>query len=114
MVFLFGHLAIKIPRVSGMARVLQGLRCNRAERDAWHEREYPNLCPLIWSAPFGWLNIMERASAMSQDEFDEWFSSDDWPHFAGSETPYELKPEDAGTLKDGRRVMVDYGVKGYR
>ncbi len=51
---------------------------------------------------------------MSEAEFDEWFDSDDWPHVVGRRTPFELKSADAGVLPDGRRVMVDYGMLGYR
>lgn len=50
---------------------------------------------------------------MSDEDFDEWFSSDEWPHIYGEEEPYELSAKDAGRLSSGRRVMVDYGMRGY-
>lgn len=113
-VLLIGRYAIKFPRLSGLNRVRQGLRCNQAEVFAWREQKYPNLCPLLWSSPGPLLVVMARASSMSDAEFDEWFDSDDWPHFVGRDAPYEPKSADAGFLPDGRRVMVDYGVAGYR
>lgn len=113
-VILIGRYAIKFPRASGLRRVRQGLRCNQAEVDAWKERRYPNLCPILWSSPGPLVVVMPRARIMSNAEFDAWFESDDWPHFVGDNTPYELKSADAGILPDGRRVMVDYGVAGYR
>lgn len=113
-VLLIGRYAIKFPRASSLRRIRQGLRCNQAEVDAWKERRYPNLCPILWSSSGPVLVVMPRARSMSNGEFDAWFESDDWPHFVGDTTPYELKSADAGVLPDGRRVMVDYGVAGYR
>ena len=121
LVLLVGSVAIKIlhiKRESELTRcgqVRQGLRCNRAERAAWvrNGKRYPNLCPILASLPGGWLVVMQRATPMTLAEFEEWYESDEWPHFPGEESPYELKHEDAGKLACGKRVMVDYGVKGY-
>ncbi len=60
------------------------------------------------------MNIMARAKPMTFHEFDAWTNSDEWPHLHGRDTPYEYKEQDAGFLPDGRKVMVDYGVLGYR
>lgn len=90
-----------------------GLRCNKAERKAWKEQKFPQLCPIIWSDPFGWVVIMERAIPMSNAEFDAWYSSFDWPHVAFADSPFETTGKDAGTLRDGRKVMIDYGMLGY-
>lgn len=113
-VLLVGQYAVKLPRVSSLYRVAQGVRCNRAEVEAWTQRIYPNLCPLLWSSPGSLVVVMPRARIMSDSEFDAWFESDEWPHFVDQDTPCELKSADAGFLPDGRRVMVDYGVEGYR
>lgn len=114
LVLLIGGYAIKVPRLSGFKRIRQGMYCNLAERTAWAEQRYPNLCPLLWAANGGWVNIMVRASPMTFDEFDAWTNSDEWPHLHGVNTPYEYKEQDAGFLPDGRMVMIDYGVLGYR
>ena len=114
LVFLIGGIAIKVPcikRASVLTRwgqILQGRNCNRAERAAWKERKYPNLCPIVCADFSGWIVVMLRAEApMSDDDFDEWYHSDDWPHVYGEETPYELGGKDAGRLPSGRRVMID-------
>ncbi|HEY5972277.1 MAG TPA: hypothetical protein VIT22_09955 [Pseudoxanthomonas sp.] len=119
LVFLIGSIAIKVPcikRVSVLTRwgqLLQGRNCNRAERAAWIAQKYPNLCPIVYADSSGWIVVMLRAEApMSDDDFDEWYHSDDWPHVYGGETPYELGGKDAGRLPCGRRVMIDYGVRG--
>lgn len=58
---------------------------------------------------------MQRAEApMSDDEFDQWLYSDEWPYVYGEETPYETSGKDAGRLPCGRRVMIDYGMRGYQ
>lgn len=51
---------------------------------------------------------------MDDDQFDEWFDSNEWPHIPFAPVPYELKGADAGFLPDGRRVMIDYGMRGYQ
>jgi hypothetical protein len=125
-VLLVGHYAIKVPRCSNQRsypndasdptfrkRITQGRNCNRAERAAWRERLYPNLCPIIFADPFGWIVVMQRASPITQAEFDEWSDGDDWPYVYGTQKPYEDDVGDAGRLPDGRLVMVDYGVRGY-
>ncbi len=105
-VLLIGRYAVKVPRLSGLARIKQGLNCNQAEVDAWRQQHYPNLCPLLWATPGPFLLVMARARSMSDAEFDEWFDSDDWPHLVDQRTPFELKSADAGVLPDGRRVLA--------
>ena len=119
-VFLVGRIAIKFPivkRVSVLSpagQIAQGRSCNRAERHAWIEQVFPHLCPMLWADSLGWLVVMLRAEPMTSAEFDEWFNSDRWPHVPFKETPYELDGKDAGTLPDGRCVMIDYGMRGYQ
>lgn len=59
-----------------------------------------------------WVLAMRRANPMDDEQFDEWFDSEDWPHIPFASVPYELKGADAGFLPDGRRVMIDYGTRG--
>lgn len=120
LVLLVGGVAIKAPCIkresvlSRWGQVQQGRNCNRAERDAWRAGKFPHLCPILWADPFGWIVVMRRAAPMSATEFDAWFHSDDWPHIPFEPAPYELKNEDAGRLPCGRRVMIDYGMRGYQ
>lgn len=115
LVMLIGKYAIKLPRFSRLYRISQGRNCNKAERHAWNENIYPQLCPIVYADKYGWIVLMLRASPMSSIEFDDWFYSDDWPFIPNSESPFELKHTDAGYLPpDKRRVMIDYGMRGYQ
>lgn len=120
LVALVGRIAIKVPCIklksvlSPWGQVTQGRNCNRAERTAWIEQKFPHLCPILWADRFGWIVVMKRAQPMTCAEFDAWFDSDEWPHVPGEPTPYELKGADAGRLPGGRRVMIDYGMRGYQ
>lgn len=118
-VLLAGPWALKFPRVdrsefnSPWQRFLQGLRCNRAEQRLWTARANPMLCPVLWTAPFGLIVAMPRATPMSQDEFDAWWGSEEWFRHRGPQI-FEDSAKDAGFLPDGRRVILDYGVEGFR
>jgi hypothetical protein len=117
---LIGHIAIKVPcikRVSVLTpwgQVRQGRNCNRAEHASWIEQKFPHLCPIVWADRFGWIVVMKRAKPMSAIEFDDWFHSEEWPHVPLEPVPYELSEKDAGFLPCGRRVMIDYGMRGYQ
>lgn len=120
-VLLAGRVAIKVPCIkresllSRWGQVTQGRNCNRAERAAWIAQKFSHLCPILWADRFGWVVVMQRADApMSRADFDAWHDSDEWPHVPFEPTPYELDGKDAGRLPDGRRVMIDYGMRGYQ
>lgn len=119
-VVLVGRIAIKLPCIkrksvlSLWGQVRQGRNCNRAERAAWIARKFPHLCPILWADRFGWIVVMKRAQPMTCVEFDAWFLSGDWPHIPFEPAPYELTAADAGRLPCGRRVMIDYGMRGYQ
>ncbi len=57
---------------------------------------------------------MPRASPITDEEFDRWEESPEWPHVPFAPTPFETKAADAGRLPDGRLVMIDYGMRGYQ
>ncbi|MGN6538949.1 MAG: hypothetical protein ACTHKQ_24880 [Mesorhizobium sp.] len=109
-VVLIGAYAIKIPGAWRWPRryrsLLNGLLANASERD-FGKAGWDGLCPLTFSLPGGWLNVMRRAEPLSRDE---WFAFDrdafidrgDWI------LPVEDKMDSFGKL-NGRIVAVDYG-----
>ena len=119
-VILAWRYAIKFPRVNNpnsalpiCGRLRQGLRCNLMEAKAWQENKYANLCPIVFAQKHGLFLVMPRARPMSNEEFDEWHDSDDWPYVRDDDPPFEAKSADAGILLDGRYVMIDYGADGF-
>jgi hypothetical protein len=95
-----------------------GLACNRHEAQIWrrnrnHPTRGPRLCPVLWSAPGGWLVVMLAAEPVDDDfniaevdvEHGDW-----WDYIpGGDEWPCEPKREDWGVL-NGRLVAVDYAA----
>jgi hypothetical protein len=68
---------------------------------------WPELCPVVWSVPGGWLLVMRRAEPLSDEEFD----SLDFLRFARTAdyaVPVEDKIDSFGRFA-GRIVAVDYG-----
>jgi hypothetical protein len=69
------------------------------------------LCPLLWSAPFGFVNVMRRAIPLTRHEQLALLDSDgfpDWDYMPGGPgEPFEYKESDWGHL-DGRLVALDY------
>lgn len=105
-VFLVGKLAIKIPVFSEWRLFLQGLLANIQER-TFSKTGWPELCPVLFSIPGGWLVIMKRAEPISFEEF----SAFNFSEFADKDdytVPGEDKQDSLGKL-DGKVVMVDYG-----
>lgn len=64
----------------------------------------PNLCPVLFALPGGFLTVMRRAEPLTADEFDSFFDSRGDRHFWHT----EWKRCSFGRL-DGRIVAVDYG-----
>jgi hypothetical protein len=128
-VFLIGRYAIKIPKlVYGWKMFLNGLLANMQEREFAAEG-WPELCPIVFSLPGGWLVVMRRARVMTDEEFaafdfrafvtrdDDYaaYNLDAWGGNArnGGEpealvVPVEAKADSFGWL-DGRVVAIDYG-----
>ncbi|MGX1325438.1 hypothetical protein ACVMFA_007395 [Bradyrhizobium liaoningense] len=69
------------------------------------------LCPILWAAPFGVLNIMRRAVPLTRQQQLALLDSDgfpDWDYMPGGPgEPFEYKESDWGYL-DGRLVALDY------
>lgn len=91
-----------------MAIVSEGLLANLQER-SFSAAGWPELCPVIWAFPGGWLLIMRRARQLTMKEFDsliysEWIKGDSNDYII----PVEEKLDSFGML-DGKIVAVDYG-----
>jgi hypothetical protein len=106
-VLLIGHWAIKVPALWSWKLFLCGLLANMQER-SFAATGWPELCPVVWSIPGGWLIVMRRARMMTDAEF----SAFDAKAFCENEDriiPAELKSNSFGWL-EGRVVAVDYGT----
>jgi hypothetical protein len=105
-VVIIGPLAFKFPRSAS------GRSCNLYEAECYASASPENrhlLCPVVWSAPSGWLLVMRAAEPLSSEE-GETFIPPPWdyvPHTDGC--PWESKPEDWGRLQ-GKLVAVDYSA----
>jgi hypothetical protein len=114
LVILIGGLAIKLPKVTGLARFGRGRDGNKIEARMWsqHREELPELCPVLWCAPLGLALAMPRVQMMSDAEFWAWAESDEYPDHWRPAAPYEHKARDWGWLR-GRPVVVDYAVDAH-
>lgn len=106
-VFLIGRYAIKVPRiVYGWKMFLCGLLANMQER-TFGSTGWPEICPVVFSLPGGWLVVMRRARLLTDDEWRVF----DPKAFCETEeytVPAETKRDSFGVL-DGRIVAIDYG-----
>ena len=105
-VFLLGSYAFKFPVVVEWRLFLCGLLANMQEvtfsRTGW-----PELCPVVFALPGGFLNVMRRAEPLTREEF---FALDfkafvEKPDY---HVPVEDKLDSFGKL-NGEIVAVDYG-----
>jgi hypothetical protein len=106
-VVLLGTWAVKVPALWSWRLFLCGLLANMQER-SFSACGWPELCPVVWSAPGGWLLVMRRVRVMTDDEFEQF----DAKTFCENETriiPAEHKSNSFGWL-DGRVVAIDYGT----
>jgi hypothetical protein len=104
-VFFIGDSAIKVPR---LGQFLSGLRCNRWEREMWQIWKpvfgWENLCPIIFSDPFGLFVVMPRATQpVSLSDVDSALG-DYYPDITS-----EPKPANFGYI-DARPYVLDYGL----
>jgi hypothetical protein len=105
-VFLLGKFAIKIPAMAEWRLFLLGLLANMQEA-LFSKTKWPELCPVLFSIPGGFMVIMPRAEPLTREEFhnfefDTWISQDEY------RVPAENKLDSFGKL-DGKIVAVDYG-----
>jgi hypothetical protein len=104
--FLVGRWAIKIPRTASWSTFLTGLLANMQERE-FARTKWPELCPVAWSMPGGWIVVMPRARPLTTLE---WCCLDlhTWPGHTRYVLPVEMKQDSFGVLDD-QVVAVDYG-----
>ncbi len=105
-VLLVGRVAIKAPRMSTWRTFLNGLLANMQERE-FARTGWPELCPVVFSVPGGWLLVMRRAEPLSDAE---WYTvHPEWGDREEYAVPVEIKRDSFGVL-DGRIVAIDYGT----
>lgn len=106
-VLLTRRLAIKVPLlVDGWRGILRGMLANAQERD-FASAEWPELCPILFSLPFGLLVVMPRCQQISSNlprQFWDHFINNN-PHYV---VPVERKIDSIGWHR-GRIVAIDYG-----
>lgn len=106
-VLLVGRHAVKIPVLRyGWKKFLQGLLANMQERE-FSKAGWPELCPVKFSLPGGFLLVMPRVQVMTDEEFDRF----DYVGFVFKEDrkiPVEPKSDSFGWL-NGCVVAIDYG-----
>ena len=106
-VFLTRRYAIKIPKLKyGWHKFLCGLLANMQERQ-FAAAGWPQLCPVVFSLPGGWLVVMRRAEMLSDAEWAA-FNPEAFCETDDYHVPAEFKQDSFGKL-DGRIVAVDYG-----
>jgi hypothetical protein len=106
-VILTRRHAFKLPNfLSGWRLFLTGLLCNMQER-TFAQTGWPELCPVQFSIPGGWLVVMHRVREMTDEEFLN-FDSKAWADRGTHLIPCEHKSNSFGWL-DGRPVCIDYG-----
>ena len=105
-VFLVGDYAIKVPAMTEWRLFLLGLLANMQEA-LWSKTGWPELCPVVWAIPGGFLLVMRRARAMTRDEFNT-IDLNKWVQRQGYIVPAETKMDSFGYLH-GSLVAVDYG-----
>lgn len=108
-VILIGRYAIKFPAMTEWRLFLLGLLANMQERN-FSRCGWPELCPVLFSVSGGWLVVMRRARALTDDEWLA-MSEPDLHAFINKPEyciPAEIKCDSFGWL-DGKLVAVDYG-----
>lgn len=105
-VFLLGTLAIKVPRGTSWRLFLNGLLANMQERE-FGATGWPQLCPVLWSVPGGWLVVMRRATPLTYSEWST-FNVRKWRNRSTYVVPVENKWDSFGWV-DGHIVAIDYG-----
>jgi hypothetical protein len=106
-VFLTRRYAIKIQKLRyGWEMFMYGLLANMQER-TFAAAGWPELCPVVFSVPGGWLVVMRRAEPLTDREWAE-FDARAFCELDDYVVPAEFKKDSFGKL-DGRIVAVDYG-----
>lgn len=103
------NYAFKIPRLSPYRSFLRGLLANLQEQSFWKYCHYDELCPIVFSLPLGFMNVMYRASELNENDFplvDSFLTN---LKIKDYDIPFESdKLSSLGKL-NGKIVIVDYG-----
>ena len=106
-VFLTKKYAIKVPTFKSWKLFLNGLLSNLQERE-FCTTKWPELCPVLFSDPLGFIIIMPYAQPLDKDFFYDLFDYDSFTNKGDYIVPVENKLDSFGSL-DGQIVAVDYG-----
>jgi hypothetical protein len=108
-VFLVGKYAIKFPSFDSWLLFLYGLIGNMHEKE-WSDKIDGFLCPVIFSAPGGFMNIMPRCELESglYERFKNEYEKADQETRRVLGWIVEDKDESVGLL-NGKIVAIDYG-----
>jgi len=109
-VLVVGRFAFKFPRISSWRNFLAGLLHNMNER-AFSTMNIDLLCPVVASAPGGFLNVMPACQVSADCELLRiWLSAVEQHEQSDVLLGIvEMKPDSVGLLH-GRPVAVDYGT----
>ena len=94
-VILVGRWAVKLPRPTSWRLFLSGLLANMQERE-FARTGWPELCPVLFSLPGGWLVVMPRAEPLTDGEWellDIMGTREKWPDRGDYVVPVEMKRE---------------------
>ncbi len=107
-IFELKAVVVKVPNFrDGWKLFLTGLLSNMQERQ-FGALGWPELCPIVWSLPGGWVVVMKKARMMTRAEFDKFDANDFIEDGLFCTLPVEPKMNSFGYYK-GRIVAVDYG-----
>lgn len=71
-VLFWRNYALKFPSFRHWRCFLCGMLANDSERLIWEHGEHRNLlCPVLFSLPFGLLNIMPKCEILTCEQFDD-------------------------------------------
>lgn len=98
--------AFKLPRRTSWRSFLQGLLANMQEAE-FATTGWPQLCPVLFSLPGGFLVVMPRVREMSEADWDA-FDAGEFLDKPDYHVPAEYKRDSFGWL-NGRIVAIDYG-----
>jgi len=102
-VFLVGNFAIKVPSFVQWSLFLQGLLANINETKFSKVKIFNNLCPVVFSIPGGFLNVMPLCQPITMTDFK--YHMVEIKNFG---VEVEPKLDSFGWL-EGKIVAVDYG-----
>lgn len=108
-VILIGKYAFKIPSLRSWWLFLEGLQCNMNETQ--RQKCSDRFCPIVFSFPGGFLNIMKRCTPLKvydRDEMRNIFYLSKETEDGNVHNFVENKECSFGIL-DGKLVAVDYG-----